>query len=211
MLSFFRTLLLYGLVILVMRLMGKRQIGQLQPYELVVAIMISDLASVPMQNTGIPIVSGVIPILTILAAQIGISLLLFRSNKARRILSGTPIAMIKEGRIIEENLKKEIFTLNDLLEAVRIAGYSDLSEVREAILETNGELSVYGYEQGPVPVNIILDGKLIHGNLEVAGITEQQVKKEIAKVGAKDPSQILLCCYFETEKWYIQRKEEHPA
>lgn len=208
MLSFFRTLLLYGLVILVMRLMGKRQIGQLQPYELVVAIMISDLASVPMQNTGLPLTSGIIPILTILAAQIGISLLLFRSNKARRIISGSPITMIKEGKILEENLKKEIFNLNDLLEAVRIAGYADLSQVKEATLETNGELTVYGYDIGPVPVNLILDGKLIHDNLEVAGVSEKQLKKEIAKVGAKDPSQILLCSYFEGGRWYMQRKEK---
>lgn len=208
MLSFFRTILLYGLVILVMRLMGKRQIGELQPYELVVAFMISDLASIPMQNTGVPLASGIVPILTILAAQIGISLLLFRSNKARRILSGTPVTLVKEGRILEENLKKEIFTLSDLLEAVRIAGYTDLSQVREAVLETNGELSVYSYDTLPVPVNVILDGKLLQSNLQVAGITEQQVQTEIAKAGAKDPSQILLCCYFETGKWYIQRKGE---
>lgn len=211
MLSFCRTLLLYGLVILVMRLMGKRQIGQLQPYELVVAIMISDLASVPMQNTGIPIASGVIPILTILAAQIGISLLLFRSNKARKILSGTPITMIKEGRILEENLKKEIFNLNDLLEAVHIAGFSDLAQVREAVLETNGELSVYGYDKEPLPINLILDGKLLKHNLKVAGITEKQLHKQIARTGAKDISQILICCYFETNKWYIQRKEAYPT
>ncbi len=208
MLSFFRTILLYGLVILVIRLMGKRQIGELQPYELVVAFMISDLASIPMQNTGVPLASGIIPILTILAAQIGISLLLFRSNKARRIISGTPVTLIKEGKILEENLKKEIFTLSDLLEAVRIAGYTDLSQVREAILETNGELSVYGYDTVPVPVNVILDGKLLPSNLQVAGITEKEVRQEIAKVGAKDPTEVLLCCYFEDGKWYIQRKGE---
>lgn len=211
MLSFCRTLLLYGLVILVMRLMGKRQIGQLQPYELVVAIMISDLASVPMQNTGIPIASGVIPILTILAAQIGISLLLFRSNKARKILSGTPITMIKEGRILEENLKKEIFNLNDLLEAVHIAGFSDLAQVREAVLETNGELSVYGYDKEPLPINLILDGKLLRHNLKVAGVTEKELHKQITKVGAKDTSQVLICSYFASNKWYIQRKEAHPT
>ena len=208
MLSFFRTLLLYGLVILVMRLMGKRQIGELQPYELVVAIMISDLASIPMQNTGVPLVSGIIPILTILAAQIGISLLLFRSNKARRIISGSPVTMIKEGKILEKNLKKEIFHLNDLLEAVRIAGYAYLSQVKEATLETNGELTVYGYDVGPIPVHLILDGKVIHDNLELAGVTEKQLNKQIAQVGAKEPSQILLCSYFEGGKWYLQRKEQ---
>ena len=208
MLSFFRTLLLYGLVILVMRLMGKRQIGELQPYELVVAIMISDLASIPMQNTGVPLVSGIIPILTILAAQLGISLLLFRSNKARRIISGSPVTMIKEGKILEKNLKKEIFHLNDLLEAVRIAGYADLSQVKEATLETNGELTVYGYDVGPIPVHLILDGKVIHDNLELAGVTEKQLNKQIAQVGAKEPSQILLCSYFEGGKWYLQRKEQ---
>lgn len=207
MVSFVRTIILYFLVILVMRLMGKRQIGQLQPYELVVAIMISDLASIPMQNTGIPLSSGIIPILTILAVQIFISLVLFRSNRARRIVSGAPVTMIKEGKIIEKNLKKEIFTLNDLLEAVRIGGFSDISDVREAVLETNGELSVYGYDMPAVPVNIILDGKLIKNNLKIAGISEEYVMEKIASKGADDASQVLLCCYFETDKWYIQLKE----
>ena len=187
--------------------MGKRQIGELQPYELVVAIMISDLASIPMQNTGVPLVSGIIPILTILTAQIGISLLLFRSNKARRIISGSAVTMIKEGKILEKNLKREIFHLNDLLEAVRIAGYADLSQVKEATLETNGELTVYGYDVGPIPVHLILDGKVIHDNLELAGVSAEALQNEIAKIGAKDASQILICSFFEDGKWYLQRKE----
>lgn len=205
---FFRTIILYLLVILVMRLMGKRQIGQLQPYELVVAIMISDLASVPMQNTGIPLASGIIPILTILIAQIIISFIVFRSNRARKTISGSPVTMIKEGRIIEKNLRRELFTLNDLVEAVRMEGYSDLSEVQEAILETNGELSVYGYDSEPVPYNIILDGRVISQNMEIAGITEKDLEQEIKSQGANAVSQVLICCYFESGKWYTQLKED---
>jgi len=205
--SFFRTMILYVIVIIVMRLMGKRQIGELQPYELVVAIMISDLASIPMQNTGVPLLSGVIPILTILMVQILISLILFKSNRARKIISGTPVSLIKDGIIVEKNLNREIFTLSDLLEAVRIGGYSDLSQVREAILETNGELSIYGYDTEPIPLNIILDGKLAKDNLEPVGITVEEVKKRISQEGAKDISQILLCCVSK-DKWFIQLKGE---
>ena len=207
MVIFFRTIVLYLIVIIVMRIMGKRQIGELQPYELVVAIMISELASVPMQNTGIPLLSGIIPILTLLAMQIIISIILFGNNRARRIISGTPVKVIEEGRIIEKNLKKEIFTLSDLLEALRIAGYSDLSEIREAILEKSGQLSVYGYDSLPVPVNLIVDGKFIRSNLQTAGVSEQEVYTRIAKFGAADTSQVLLCCIFEGKKWYVQLKE----
>ena len=207
MIYFFRTIILYILVIAVMRLMGKREIGQLQPYELVVAIMISDLASIPMQNTGIPMISGIIPILTILMVQIIISFILFRSNKARKVISGLPISMIQNGKIIEKNLKKEVFTLSDLLEAVRMAGYSDIAEIREAILETNGVLSVFGYDKEPVPVNVILDGKYLKNNMELAGVTKEKVDKEIGKRGAKDSSEVLICAYFNTGRWYIQLKE----
>jgi len=208
MITFFRTIILYVLVIIVMRLMGKRQIGQLQPYELVVTIMISDLASIPMQNTGIPLISGIIPIITILMMQIFISLVVLKSNKARKAVCGTAVMMIKDGKIIEENLKKEIFSLSDLLESARIEGYIDVSEIREAILETNGQLSVYGYDKMPVPFNVIMDGNYIEENIKSAGITKDRIQDIVSKKGAKDESSVLLCRYFSDGKWYIQLKGE---
>jgi len=211
MVSFFRTAILYILIIAVMRLMGKRQVGQLQPYELVVTIMISELAAIPMQNTGIPLLSGIIPILSLVALQITISLILQKSNRIRRIISGTPVVMIKEGIIIEENLNKEVFNLSDLLEAVRLEGYTDLSEIKTAMLETNGKLSVYGYDTVHEPLNLILDGKYMDENIISSGKTKEDVISKAKEQGAKNVSRVLLCRYYkdennEGEKWYIQLK-----
>ena len=207
MITFFRTIILYILVIIVMRLMGKRQIGQLQPFELVVTIMISDLATIPMQNTGIPLISGIIPIITILAMQVFISLTVLKINKTRKAICGTPVMLIKDGKIIEQNLKKEIYSLSDLLESARIGGYTDLTEIREAILETNGQLSIYGYDKLPVPFNVIMDGKYVEENIKSAGITKKMIRDIITKKGARDESKVLLCRYFNDGKWYIQLKE----
>jgi uncharacterized membrane protein YcaP (DUF421 family) len=139
---FIRTLILYIVVIIAMRIMGKRQIGQLQPFELAVAIMISDLASVPMQNTGIPLINGIIPILTMLAAQILISFIALKSTKARNIICGRPSILISAGKINEKVFRNELYTLNDLLEQLRNKDIYNIADVEYAILESNGQLSV---------------------------------------------------------------------
>ena len=138
---FARTLILYVLVVIVMRIMGKRQIGQLQPFELVIAIMISELASVPMQNTGIPLINGIIPILTLLVAQITMSFISLKSTKARGVICGKPSILIENGRINEKELRKEMYTINDLLEQLRIKNFQNIADVEFAILETNGQLA----------------------------------------------------------------------
>ena len=133
--TFGRALILYILVVIVMRIMGKRQIGQLQPFELVIAIMISELAAVPMQNTGIPLVYGIIPILTLLILQLLISYLSIKSIRFRALICGKPAILIEKGRIRESELRKEMYTLNDLLEQLRINNCPNVSDVEYAILE----------------------------------------------------------------------------
>ena len=140
--TFGRALILYILVVIVMRIMGKRQIGQLQPFELVIAIMISELAAVPMQNTGIPLVYGIIPILTLLILQLLISYLSIKSIRFRALICGKPAMLLKKGRIRESELRKEMYTLSDLLEQLRINNCPNVSDVEYAILETSGQLSV---------------------------------------------------------------------
>ena len=125
-----------------MRMMGKKQIGELEPFELVIALMISELATFPMQDIRIPILHAIIPIITLLFLQVATSLLELKSEKARRILTGTPSILIKNGKIDIAELRYQRFNINDLLEELRLKGYFNLSDIQYAILETSGELSI---------------------------------------------------------------------
>lgn len=136
-----RTIFLYFLVILVMRLMGKRQIGELQPYEFVITIMISDLAALPMQDTRLPLILGIIPIITLLFIKTVLTQLQLKSQFTRKILEGEPCILVCKGKINYKALKKQQINLDELMEELRLAGYFDLSEIEYAILENNGQLS----------------------------------------------------------------------
>ena len=140
--TFIRTIILYLLVITAIRVMGKRQIGELHPSELVVTIMISELAAIPMQATSVPLIYGILPILTLIIAEVLFSYITLKSEKARSIISGKPSILIKNGIINENELRKLRFNLNDLLEELRINNYPNIKDVEFAILETSGQLSV---------------------------------------------------------------------
>lgn len=182
--AFVRTILLYIIVITAVRVMGKRQIGELQPSELVVAILISELAAIPMQESGIPLSSGVIPILTLISCEIVLSAVTLLSDKARGIISGRPSILIYNGYIDQKEMRKLRFTLDDLMEELRISGFMSLSEVAFAVLETNGKLSVFPTyqnrpvtvgmmnlpcEDGGLPVTVISDGVIYHHALKSTG------------------------------------------
>lgn len=140
---FIRSILLYIIVLVVMRLMGKREIGQLQPFELAISIMIADLASTPMADAGIPITNGIIPILALLVMHLVISVLNIKSIKARQILCGKPSILIYRGKIDEKKLKKERFTVNELEERLRGNNIVNIGDVEYAILETGGQLLLF--------------------------------------------------------------------
>lgn len=140
--TFLRTVILYLLVVIGLRIMGKRQIGEMQPSELVVAIMISDLASIPMQDIGIPLLSGVIPIFTLIIMEIALSHISLKSRKFRRILTGKPSVIIHNGKMLREEMEKIRFNTDDLKEQLRIQGYVKTDDIQFAILETNGQLSI---------------------------------------------------------------------
>lgn len=139
---FIRTIILYFFVILAVRLMGKRQIGELQPYEFVITIMISDLAMLPMQDIKLPLVVGIIPILTLLLLKLILSQLQLKSQFARRLLDGEPAILIYKSKINYNALKVQQINLDELMEEIRIAGFFDLEDIQYAILETNGDLSI---------------------------------------------------------------------
>ena len=140
--SFLRTLILYFAVVVGMRIMGKRQIGEMQPSELVVSIMISDLASIPMQETGIPLFSGIIPMFTLIIMEVILSQLYLKNKKFRRLMTGKPSVIVHNGKVIESEMKKLRFNTDDLNEQLRMQGYSEIKDINFAILETNGQLSI---------------------------------------------------------------------
>jgi len=216
---FARTIILYIIVVIVMRIMGKRQIGQLQPFELAIAIMISDLAAVPMQNTGIPLLHGIIPILTLLLLQLLISFLSIKSLRARSIICGRPTILIERGRIVESALRKELYTISDLLEQLRINNFPNIADVDYAILETNGQLSVIPKSQkrplNPedmdiktdyegLPIDIILDGKVLTDNLKKSGKDYRWLEQALRSQNYEHPEQILFACLEPSGKLHLQ-------
>jgi uncharacterized membrane protein YcaP (DUF421 family) len=178
-------LVLYAILVIVMRLMGKRQIGQLQPFELVITIVIADLAVVPMNNTGIPITSGIINILVLLTAEVFLSLLAIKSEWVRALVCGTPTLLINNGRLLHNAMQRVRVNMNDLLEQLRSKEYPNVSDIAYAVLENNGSLSVIAKPDAQpltagdlgrsvtsplFPVSLIVDGNVNLNNLKKAGI-----------------------------------------
>ena len=146
-LSYLRTICLYLVLILVVRLMGKRQIGEMEPAEFVVTMLIANLAAIPMQDSGIPLLSGLVPILTVLGVQLILAVASMRFISFRRLLCGKPVILIREGTIDQTNLRRARITLDELTEHLREREVLDLGQVQYAILETNGQISVFPYPQ----------------------------------------------------------------
>ncbi len=183
-LSYLRTIILYLVLIVVIRLMGKRQIGQMEPAEFVVTMLVANLAAIPMQDGAIPLFSGFIPIVTVLGVELILSHLSLKSIQLRKLLCGKPVILIENGNIMQENLRKTRVTMDELTGHLREAGVLDITAVQYAIMETDGILSVFPYpEQRPattkeagvnpdkqfMPLTIISDGVLMRENLKKAG------------------------------------------
>lgn len=164
-----RTCILYILVVLVIRLMGKRQIGELQPYELVITIVISDLATVPMQDVRLPLILGIIPIITLLILEVFFTELQIRSKFMRKLIDGDPSVLIRDGKINEKALKSQRIHIEDLLEELRLTGNFDISSIKYAILESNGQLSIMSKENNEnshLPLVLLYNGKVNKDSLK---------------------------------------------
>ncbi len=208
-----RTLILFAVVVIGLRLMGKRQVGQLQPYELVIIIMLSALAAIPMENTGVPLLSGLFPIFTLILAQVAMSYLSLKSERARGIICGTPTVLVENGKIVEKELYRLRYNINDLLEQLRAKNIANIADVEFAILETGGHLSVIPKSQRrPVvpedlnlptkyeglPVTLIIDGYVFKKNLARINLTEEWLSSELRKFGVMSFKNILFA-HLDTE------------
>ena len=193
--AFARAFILYFLIMIGLRLMGKRQIGELEPSELVLTMMISDLATVPMQDFGIPLLAGVVPILTLLSLSLLLSQLSLHHLRLRALICGTPAILIEKGRICQTAMKQNRYTLDELLEELREQGYSRVADVKYAVLETSGQLSVLlradvqpatpkqmGLKVDDdvfLPVIIIDNGRLMGKNLQKMGLDDKWLQKQL--------------------------------
>jgi len=189
---FYRTVLFYGVLILVIRLMGKRQIGQMEPSEFVVTMMVANLASIPLEEIDLPLHSGLIPIFTVLILELLLSWLSLKSIFLRKFLCGKPIIVVENGNILQKNLKKARITLDELTSKLREKDVLDIMSVQYAILETGGNLSVFPFpKEKPasakeagiqvkkqyIPLTIVTDGTVLKDNLHLAGKDEKWLQK----------------------------------
>ncbi|MDY3992564.1 DUF421 domain-containing protein [Evtepia sp.] len=217
-----RTVILYLLIIVGIRLMGKRQIGQLEPSELVLSLLIADLAAVPMQDFGIPLLMGIIPILTLLCLSTILSVLTVKSIRFRALLCSRPSIVVQDGQILIKEMVKNRFTVDELMEELRVAGITDLSSVKYAVLETTGRISVLPKaEEKPVtvkdmklpaqdnglPVILISDGRILSQNLKIRNLTEAWLKKQLRQRDVQDIRHVFLMTVDEKGHIYLAEKE----
>ena len=215
---FFRAIFLYIVVLFVMRLMGKREIGQMQPFELAISIMIADLAATPMAETGIPISNGIVPILGLLVMHLVISTLNIKSTKAREIICGKPSILIYRGKIDEKVLRKERFTINELEERLRDNNIFNIGDVDYAILETSGQVTVIPKpskrsttpadfniepEYEGISYDLVVDGKVMYKNLEKIGRNYMWLVKQSEKFGIK-PEEALIITIDGNNQFFCQ-------
>ena len=223
-LSYLRTILLYLILIFSIRLMGKRQIGQMEPSEFVVTMLVANLAAVPMQDGAIPLASGLVPIITVLGMELVFSALSLKSLFFRKLLCGKPVILIENGNILQENLRKTRVTLDELTGHLREKDVLDLKTVQYAILETNGNLSVFpfpkdrpasckeaGIQAKPqyFPVTIVSDGRLLPENLQKAGKDRAWLQKVLAERSAT-LSDTWLLTLDGSDRILFYRKEVRP-
>ncbi|HOB34444.1 MAG TPA: DUF421 domain-containing protein [Bacillota bacterium] len=219
----YRTVVLYFLVLVLMRIMGKREVGQLSLFDLVVAIMIAELAAIPMEDTSIELHHGVVPIVVLVFLEVALSFLTLKSQRARRIIEGTPSIIIEKGRVLENEMRRLRYNMDDMMAQMREQGVYNIGDVEYAILETNGKLSLVlkaakrpvtpedlgldpGYEGLPIP--LVSDGKLLGENLALAQKTEAWLKQALASSHQCTIADCLYCALDSKGQLLVFKKGE---
>ena len=218
-----RTAVLYLVIIAAVRLMGKRQVGELEPSELVVSLLIADLAAMPIQEFQLPLWAGLVPIFTLLAMTMLLSILTMKCLPLRTLLCGRPSIVVREGIPDQKEMRRNRYTVDELLEELRIKGYPDLSAVRYAILETNGQLSVLPYAaqqpptaqeigvkayEGGLSMVVISDGTLLRENLHLSGHDEGWLDKQLRRHHCPSPAHVFLMTVDEGGRVYLAPKQK---
>ena len=220
-LSYVRTIFLYLVLIAVVRLMGKRQIGQMEPAEFVVTMLVANLAAIPMQDGAIPLFSGFVPIVTVLGVELVLSALSMKNLFLRKLLCGKPVILIENGNVLQQNLRKTRITLDELSGHLREKDVLDLMSVQYAILETNGNLSVFPYpkekpaaakdagiqvRKQSLPITVISDGVLLEKNLQKANKDIRWVQRVLEEKRCTVPDTWLLTVDGEDRIVFLQKE-----
>jgi len=223
--SFLRAVILYLILVVSVRLMGKRQVGELEPSELVVAILIANLASVPMQDIGIPLLAGVIPILTVLSLELILSVLSLRFLKIRRLFCGTPIMLVENGVLNQRNMRRTRITVDELHQHLRASGVLELTTVKYAVLETNGTISVLPFpkhqpatamdagiqvDDTQMPVIVVSDGRVLSTHLRELGRDEAWLDRQLSAYGCRREDVFLFTATPGGKIYLARRKEAQP-
>ena len=218
-----RAIVIYILVLFVFRLMGKRQIGQMQPFELVLTLIIADLATIPMAELSVPVLHGIVPLLTLVVVHYFLTLISKSCTKFSDFISGKPVIVINPKGIDEKALHNLNITIDDLFEAIRGAGYFNLEEVQYAIMETNGTVNVLPksdfspvvnkdlklkLEENSIPVTLVSEGKILKNNVNLAGVDKNFIEKLMKKAGIEKISKILVLTLNKSGTVYIQEKNK---
>ncbi len=222
--SFIRTIIIYIVVVASLRFMGKRQLGQLQPSEMVIAMMISEVATIPMEYVGTPLLYGLIPTITLIIAEAALSFLTLKNKKIRYLVSGSPTLLIEKGKVLEKEMEKLRFNIDDLLEELRGAGYSNISDIEYAIIETNGLLSVIPKSQKrPItpddinlsvkyeglPLILISDGEINYYALKRGGINENWLINKLKKdYKIKNIKDVFIAIIDAEKNLFVQEKSK---
>lgn len=220
--SFLRTLILYAAITAALRLMGKRQVGELEPSELVATILISELAAIPMQDVTVPLFAGVIPVVTLVSLEILISFLCLKNRRLRRFFNGRAAVIIRKGALDRKKMADLRLTTDEVMEALRQNNIASPAEVKCAVIEPSGQLSYVLYpknqpvtaamlgltppDQG-LPLIVVSDGKPILGNLRQLGLEVEDIEKRVKKARIPSLSEVFLMTLDDCGNEFIQRKE----
>ena len=221
---FFRTIIIYFIIIICLRIMGKRQLGELQPSEFVIAILISNIATLSIEDTDVPLLGAIVPIITLMSSEVILSYITLKNKKVQKMVTGNPVVVIRDGKIDQKSMRNLRFSIDDLMSQLRINGVFDIREVSWAIVETNGQLTVYQkFASRPLtpdaifspspnecdtpPMVIISDGTVLEKSLKNCNLTKKWLDNvlEENKIAIKD---IFLMTSDPTAKYYIVKKED---
>lgn len=221
--SIIRTILLYAFVILAVRLMGKRQISEMQPSELVITLIVSEIAAIPMQNTSQPLLSGIIPVMVLVALEIAASVLMMKNGKFRKVMCGSPIVVIRDGKILQNEMRRLRLTTEDLCVQLRQQNIFSIEDVQYCIVETNGKVSVLEKPQSRTPsaddlkikikdnkieTVVVSDGQILDNSLSLCGKNKDDVYK-ILKIENTRLKDVFLMTLDALGKYNIVQKEEN--
>ena len=216
-----RTVFLYIIVITTMRVLGKKQVGQLETAEFVIVVLLSELAAVPMQDVDIPLMNSVIPIATLLCLEIGLSVCAMKVKWIRDILQGKPVIIVKQGKMDITGLKATRYNIDEVMEEIRQGGYSDIRDIEYAILENSGKVSIIPAARnktvtvddlkiktkpGAFPHVVINDGKIISDELTAAGLTVQQLQNQLNLQKIPSAEDVFFAVYDSLGEFYFQLK-----